>query len=236
MDRKLKQSASLIDLAAMPESVRNRVLWALERAQSDYSLECRMREACRSYSDADLMAFAEREYPERPSGFQLGMTASTAHKKPFSIALRTMRSAGPFSCVAQRGVRVVNNCASKTGRSPNGWAAKVFWRAARIARVTALSHAEFMEKTGAFAKRLAARYPVTRHYWNETRQEGLCWWPETAVIGGQMVWLKILDESRRVKQINRLVKRQSALSKRFSRRRHESPNQSRQEGQDTAPE
>lgn len=214
MGRKLKQSASLIDLAAMPESVRNRVLWALERAQSDYSLECRMREACRSYSDADLMAFAEREYPGAPIGLSTWYDCIDSAQETIFNRVAHNAERRPVFLRGSRGVRVVNNCASKTGRSPNGWAAKVFWRAVRIARVTALSHAEFMEKTGAFAKRLAARYPVTWHYWNETRQEGLCWWPETAVIGGQMVRLS-LDESRRVEQINRLVKKAERLEQKI---------------------
>lgn len=214
MGRKLKQSASLIDLAAMPESVRNRVLWALERAQSDYSLECRMREACRSYSDADLMAFAEREYPGAPIGLSTWYDCIDSAQETIFNRVAHNAERRPVFLRGSRGVRVVNNCASKTGRSPNGWAAKVFWRAVRIARVTALSHAEFMEKTGAFAKRLAARYPVTWHYWNETRQGVLCWWPETAVIGGQMVWLS-LDESRRVEQINRLVKKAERLEQKI---------------------
>lgn len=214
MGRKLKQSASLIDLAAMPESVRNRVLWALERAQSDYSLECRMREACRSYSDADLMAFAEREYPGAPIGLSTWYDCIDSAQETIFNRVAHNAERRPVFLRGSRGVRVVNNCASKTGRSPNGWAAKVFWRAVRIARVTALSHAEFMEKTGAFAKRLAARYPVTWHYWNETRQAVLCWWPETAVIGGQMVWLS-LDESRRVEQINRLVKKAERLEQKI---------------------
>ena len=210
MGKKLKPSASLIDLDTLPEDVRWRVVFALETAQKAHDHDAAMLEACRNAGDAELIAFGEKEYPGAPMGISTWYARVRLEQETIFNRVAHNAERRPVFLRGAKHVRIRAHCRTPGGGSPNGWAANVFWRVVRIMRLTALSYDEYAEATKPIYAHLTKRYALTHQFYEATSQNRIGWGSDLAVINGKVVFLP-RDGQDRIKQIYRMVKKTERL-------------------------
>lgn len=210
MDKKLTQLASLIDLDALPGEVRWRVEAALESANQSYCLDRQMAAACNSASDRELIAFAEREYPDALIGLSTWYKTIDICQETIFNRIAHNGTRRPVFMRGSREVRIRRHCLTCGGGGANGWAARVFWRAVRMAKITALDRVEFEDATRGIRDKLHKRYYLTTPF---ERNIGWDVWGGPNVIGGNV---SFLDESQvsHIKKLRNIASRFDDLDKR----------------------
>lgn len=203
----MPQSTSLIDLDALPAEVAQRVRWVLDEARGDFDRDVWMKAVCETGTDAEIIAAGEKEYPSAPIGL------STWYSEPWleqrTIFNRVHAARYPVFMRGGRNVLIRRHCRTVGGSSPNGWAIMVFWRAVRIAKITALSPEEFRAATAPIYEKLHAKYYLTAAF-----ERGVCWdvWGGPNMIGGQVTWLEG-EPLRHVRALSAIAKKTETLDR-----------------------
>jgi len=127
----------------------------------------------------------------------------------------------PVIMSGAREVRVARNAWSSS-RSPNGWAFKLFERAVRRAKITALSLDEFDEKTAPILKAIRARY-YTSYQFDRNIAKPAAYGPFSrfysdektlAYVGGKQAWLSLSERSN-IRALRRIIEKTDKLDKRL---------------------
>lgn len=213
----MARSASLIDLAALPDDVRWRIEDALSRAMSDHSHDAWMRQICAEGTDAEVIAAGEKEYRDAPIGLSTWYpTVWRLQETCFSrVAHNGQRR--PVFMRGAVGVLIRRYCLTEGGESPNGWAARVFWRAVRMAKITALDKAEFRDATAPIRDALCHRYNLTAPF---DRNTGWDIWGGPDLIGGNRSYLRE-DQRIHIKALHNIAKRSESLERKRELVRHQ---------------
>jgi len=190
----LPQSASLIDLDALPAEVRWCVESALQDALRTRDHDAWMRDKCENASDAELIAAGEKEYPGAPMGVSTWYKSVTLVQETIFCRVAQNDKRRP---VFLRGSRNVLHRLYSLSNSANanGWAVEVYWRALRMSRRTFLSFDEFQEWSDNIKARLHRKYRLTSSFDKSTGFWFADWHPRdndsTAlrVVGGKRVYL-----------------------------------------------
>lgn len=198
----------MIDLDALPARVAQRVKWALDDALREYDRDAWMKHVCESGTDAEVIAAGEKEYPRAPIGLstwydRIWRTQETV----FCRASCTGRR--PVFMRGGKQVLIHAYCLSEGGSSPNGWAAHVFWRAVRMAKITALDREEFRKSTEFIYQKLRAKYRLTSPFY---RNAGRDVWGGPILIGGQRSYLEG-EQLRHVRALSAIAKKAETLEK-----------------------
>lgn len=203
----MPQSTSLIDLDALPAEVRWRVEWALNDALREYDRAAWAKGVCENGTDAEVIAAGEREYPSAPIGL------STWYERVWNVQETVFAPASqsrrPVFMKGAKNVLIRAHCLTAGGDSPNGWAVKVFWRAVRMARITALTRDEFKDATYAIYRKLHAKYYLTGPF---DRNTGWDVWGGPILIGGQRSYLEG-EQLRHVRALSSIAKKAETLDK-----------------------
>lgn len=203
----MPQSTSLIDLDALPSEVAQRVKWTLVDASREYNRDAWAKGVCESGTDAEIIAAGEKEYPRAPIGL------STWYERVWitqeTVFTPVSQDRRPVFMKGAKNVLIRTYCLTAGGDSPNGWAAKVFWRAVRMAKITALSRDEFREATDAIYRKLHTKYYLTCPF---DRNTGWDVWGGPILIGGQRSYLEG-EQLRHVRALSAIAKKAETLEK-----------------------
>ena len=206
---KLDQSTSLIDLSALPHEVAERVRYAMVSAMDAHSHDGWMRQMCQDASNECLIAAGEKEYPNAPIGLSIWYDHVDLVQETVFNRVAHNGARRPVFMRGAKNILIRKYCLSKGGDSPNGWAARVFWRAVRMAKITSLDQNDFRETTRPIYDRLCKKYYLTAPF---DRNVGWDVWGGPMLVGGRRSFLEY-DQIAHIKSLKRIAARFDSLDK-----------------------
>lgn len=204
------QSASLIDMEALPPSVRSYVEYALAEAMERHE-RSQLREKAAEFSDQQKLEIAQREFPDAPIGL------STWYKQVLwcqETGIFGFNGTRPVFLRGSREVRIRLNSLSNHC-SANGWAINVFWRAIRKSKLTALDYEEFEAAANQIRHKLRKRYRLTHAFDDQVTIWARCF-REMAVIGGKKVYLSE-GQLQHIRALRKIIVKADRLDEKMRR-------------------
>lgn len=187
--------------------MRASIEFAIKKAQIDYDRDQWMRDVCRNGSDAELIAAGEKEYPDAPIGLSTWYPRVSIEQE--TVFARVARNGARRPVFMRGGLNVIirRKCFTANGTSPNGWASEVFWRAVRIAKITALDRDDYQTATGAIYDALKSKYYLTSVF---DRHVGRDVWGGPILIGGKPAFLNN-DQLMHIRALARIASKAETL-------------------------